>query len=235
MNGEQKVLSLRDAYRFGTEQGLEQEVADIRDMEIEWDRSYTSSLRRGYVVDLFTRKGVLGAFKEKYWPAGNTAWGLRKCEFCLRLKQQYEDFLEGRGPAEGEDEIEEEQAFVAETHLRDFLANNLSCVEAELQLYRQGERDGVEFPVDNGRIDVLAQDSAKRFVVFELKMARGRNKALGQLLYYMGWVDKHLGNGPCRGIIVAKEISDDLILATQRVKGVSLYRYKLDVSVEQVS
>jgi len=50
-------------------------------------------------------------------------------------------------------------------------------------------------------------DKADRFVVFELKVTRGRNKALGQLLYYMGWVDKHLGKGPCRGIIVAREIS----------------------------
>jgi hypothetical protein len=51
----------------------------------------------------------------------------------------------------------------------------------------------------------------------------------------MAWVDKHLGNGPCRGIIVAKEITDDLVLAVERVQGVSLNRYKLSVSVEQVS
>jgi hypothetical protein len=44
-----------------------------------------------------------------------------------------------------------------------------------------------------------------------------------------------LGKGPCRGVIVAKEISDDLVLAPQRVQGVSLYRYKLSVSVEKVS
>ena len=92
----------------------------------------------------------------------------------------------------------------------------------------------MEFPVDGGRIDILAIDNANQFVVFELKLTRGRNKTLGQLLYYMGWVDKHLGNGSCRGIIIAKEISDDLITAVQRVKGVSLYRYKLSVSVEKV-
>jgi hypothetical protein len=71
--------------------------------------------------------------------------------------------------------------------------------------------------------------------VFELKLARGRNKALGQLLYYMAWMDKYLGKGPCRGIIVAKEITDDLVLAARRVEGVSLYRYKLSVTVEQAS
>jgi hypothetical protein len=232
-----KTMPLKEAYRFGADNGLEREMAAIRDMEIEWDLSYTSSLRRGYVADLFTKKELFDAFKQQYWPAGDTPWGQRKKEFWLRLKGRYEDFLAGRGEptADGEDEEEEDQAFAAEADLRDFLANNLGCVEAGLRLYQQGERKGVEFPVDDGRIDILALDRSDRFVVFELKLARGRNKTLGQLLYYMGWVDKHLGKAPCRGIIVAKEITDDLVLAVQRVQGVSLYRYTLSVSVEKVS
>jgi hypothetical protein len=51
----------------------------------------------------------------------------------------------------------------------------------------------------------------------------------------MGWVDKHLGNGSCRGVIIAKDIPDDLVLAIQRVPDVSLYRYTLAVSVELVA
>lgn len=236
MDEEQKVLPLKEAYRFGGENGLEREMAEIKDMEIEWDLSYSSSLRRGYVVDLFNKKQLFDAFKEQLWPAGKTSWGQRKSEFWLRLKARYEDSLAGRGEAATEvDDADENQAFAAETDLRDFLANNLDCVEAGLKLYRDGERNGVEFPVEDGRIDILAVDKSCRFVVFELKLGRGRNKVLGQLLYYMGWVDKHLGKGPCRGIIVAKEVSDDLVLATQRVQGVSLHRYKLSVSVERVT
>jgi hypothetical protein len=232
-----KTLSLKEAYRFGAEHGLEREMAAIRDMEIEWDLSYTSSLRRGFVVDLFTKKHLLDAFKEEHWPGGDTPWGERKIRFWLRLKARYEDFLAGQeaGPEEEEEEEEQEQEFAAEADLRDFLANNLGCVEPGLRLYQQGEQKGVEFPVDDGRIDILAVDTAGRFVVFELKLARGRNKALGQLLYYMAWVDKHLGKAPCRGIVIAKEITDDLVLAAQRVQGVTLFRYKLSVSVERVS
>ena len=194
MDEERTVLPLKEAYPFGSERGLEQELAKIRDMEIEWDLSYTSSLRRGYVIDLFTKKRVFEAFKEKHWPSGNTPWGTRKSEFWLRLKDRYEDFLAGRGEADPESgDTEEDQAFAAETDLRDFLGNNLDSVEVGLQLYRQGDRSGREFQVEDGRIDILAVDKAGRFVVFELKLSRGRNKALGQLLYYMGWVDKHLG------------------------------------------
>jgi len=236
MEEEKNILPLKEAYRFGADHGLEQEVGAIRDMEIEWDLSYTSSLRRGYIADLFTKKQLFEVFIDQYWPTGKSAWGERKTAFWLRLKGRYEDFLAGRADSSTElDEFEEEQAFAAETDLRDFLANNLECVEPGLHLYRHGEQTGVEFPVDDGRIDILATDKTGRFVVFELKLARGRNKALGQLLYYMGWVDNHLGGGgPCRGIVVAKEISDDLVVATQRVEGVSLFRYKLSVSVERV-
>ncbi|MBM3319804.1 MAG: DUF91 domain-containing protein [Candidatus Eisenbacteria bacterium] len=236
MDEERKVLPLKEAYRFGAEKGLGPEMAEIREMEIEWDLSYNSSLRRGYVVDLLDRKQLFDDFKEQYWPAGKTPWGERKSAFWLRLKTRYEDFLAGRGETVADpEETDEDQAFAAETDLRDFLANNLGCVEPGLVLYRDGERTGVEFPVEDGRVDILAADRSGRFVVFELKLARGRNKVLGQLLYYMGWVDRHLGQAPCRGVIVAKEISEDLILATQRVQGVSLYRYKLSVSVERVT
>jgi Endonuclease NucS C-terminal domain len=76
--------------------------------------------------------------------------------------------------------------------------------------------------VDDGRIDILAVDKTGRHVVVELKVSRGRNRALGQLLYYMAWVDKNLGKGPCRGMIIAKEITDDLALAVRRVQGASI-------------
>ncbi len=50
---QKKVLPLNEAYRFGVEKGLEREINNIRSMEIEWDRSYTSTVRRGFVVELF--------------------------------------------------------------------------------------------------------------------------------------------------------------------------------------
>ncbi len=233
------ALSLKAAYAFGTGHGLEQEVNEIRDMVIEWDSSYTSSLRRGYIVELFEKHGIFQEFKAQHWAHGNTAVGETKRRRYLRIKRQYEDFLAGRGPAVGsEDEIEgadADQQFAAESDLRDFLAKNPSCIEQGLRLYQAGDRSGVEFPVEEGYIDILAVDRNDRYVVIELKLGKGRNKVMGQLLYYMGWIDKHLGKAPCRGMIVAKEIPDDLLLAAQRVPGVSLYRYNLSVSVEPVS
>jgi RecB family endonuclease NucS len=208
-------------------------------MEIEWDRSYTSSLRRGYIVELFKKHGLFEEFIENHWIFGNTKSGESKQKRYLQIKQEYENFLAGRGPDEGEDgELEDEesdQQFAAEADLRDFLANNPTCIETGLCLYRSGDLSGVEFPIDSGFIDILAVDHDGRFVVIELKLGKGRNRAVGQLLYYMGWVDKNLGKGSCRGMIIAKEIPDDLVLAVKRAPGVSVFRYHLSVSVELVS
>ena len=135
-----------------------------------------------------------------------------------------------------EDAEEEDQEFDTEHELRNFLVRHPGCIEPGLVIYEAEDRRGVELPIDGGRgyIDILAVDGKGCLVVIELKVGKGRNKAVGQLLYYMGWVDQHLGKAPCRGMIIAKEIPDDLVLAVKRTSGVSLHRYKLSVSVEPV-
>lgn len=231
-DGQTKTLPIKAAYVFGAEKGLGREIDAIRDLEIEWDKPYTSSLRRGYIVALFEKHGLFDEFKTRYWSLGDAPEGQTSRRRFLRIKEQYEDWLKNSDDAT--DEEETEQAFAAETDLRDFLAKNLNCIEAGLTLCKTAEQNGVEFPVDDGRIDILAVDRKGRYVVIELKVGKGRNRAVGQLLYYMGWVDKNLGKEPCRGLIIAKDIPDSLILAVQRAPGVTLARYKLSVSVEAV-
>ena len=241
IEGQKPTLSLKAAYAFGAQHGLEREVTDIRDMIIEWDSSYTSSLRRGYIVSLFEEQGLFDTFKKIHWPFGNTPTGETRRRRFLRIKAQYEAFLAGRGPEpDGEasmdisSDSEEGLEFALEAHLRDFLARNLERIEPGLSLYSASERSGVEFPVDGGRIDLLAVDRDGRFVVIELKLSQGRNKTLGQLLYYMGWVDQHLGEQPCRGLIIASDITDELSVAVARVPGVNLAKYRMSFAIEPV-
>jgi hypothetical protein len=217
--------------------GLAQEVAEIRDMVIEWDSSYTTSLGRGYIVDLFEKHGLLDEFKAALWASGNTPAGDAKLRRYRKIKQQYDDFLARRGPEVSDDGSEgqgddEDQQFAAEADLRDFLAKNPGRIEAGLQLYSSEGKSGVEYAIDGGFIDLLMLDRDHRFVVIELKVGRGRNRTIGQLLYYMGWVDNNLGMAPCRGMIIVKEISDDLKTAVQRVPDVSLHQYSLSVAVQ---
>ena len=93
-----QTLSLKAAYAFGAAHGLEREVSEIREMVIEWDSSYTSSLRRGYVVALFEKHGLFEAFKKECWSFGNTPTGETNRRRYLRIKGDYEAFLAGHGP-----------------------------------------------------------------------------------------------------------------------------------------
>ena len=234
---QKKAMPLIAAYQFGKERGLQAEIDEIRDMDIEWDLSYSSSLRRGYVFELFEKHGIFDEFTKKHWTFGLTSAGEKKRLFYAKIKKRYEDFLAGQVPAEDEETEEESlegQAFAAESDLRDFLADHLSCIEPGLTLYNSGDKKGVEFAIDNGFIDLLAKDSKGQFVVIELKVGKGRNKTVGQLLYYMGWVDSNLAKEPCRGMIIAKEIPDDLMLAITRVPGISAFRNHLAVTVEAI-
>lgn len=240
-NAQIDTLSLKAAYSFGVSRGLESEINEIRNMVIEWDSSYTSSLRRGYIVSLFEKRGIFEDFKAAHWAFGNTPTGDTRRRRLLRIKTQYEEFLAGRAPEPDEHADTERGAdpqealeFALEAHLRDFLARNLDRIEPGLRLYTSGDRTGIEFPVDGGRIDLFALDRVGKFVVIELKLSQGRNKTLGQLLYYMGWVDQHLGNGPCRGLIVASEITEELSVAVARVPGVQLAKYRMSFAIEPV-
>jgi hypothetical protein len=135
------------------------------------------------------------------------------------------------------DESQGPSEFAYESDLRDFLAKNLSIIEPGLQLYQDEGITGVEFPVGGRFIDILALDADKRFVVIELKVSRGYDRVIGQLLRYMAWIAKNQaepGQG-VRGIIAAREISDDLRLACSYLPNVSLYEYQLSVSLKKIA
>lgn len=74
-------------------------------------------------------------------------------------------------------------------------------------------------------------------MVIELKVSRGYDRVIGQLLRYMAWIEKNHaepGQG-VRGMIAAREISEDLKLACSYLPTVSLYEYELSVSLKKVA
>ncbi len=231
------TLSLPAAYEFAATKGLGAAATEIKNMEIEWDSSYTSTVRRGHIVELFEANGVFEEFKEKFWPDGNTPGGATKRSLYIRVKEKFAAFQAGRDPSAESEEAgptspEDSHEFAVEAHLRDFLAKNLEKIESGLRLHTDGQTSGVEYSIDSGRVDILAVDRNGKFVVIELKLSQGRNRTLGQILYYMSWVDHHLGNAPCRGLIIANEITEELKLAVRRAPGVSLAGYKMSFALE---
>src|SRR5713226_6676950 len=130
MFDEQTVaLSLKAAYKFASENGLQSEAEEIRNMQIgTWALKTKSSVRRGCMVELFSKRGLLDVFKAKHWAFGMTPAGETRQRHYLDLKRRYEDYLNQKDTdneeAEDEPDIDDaEQQFALESDLRDYLAN----------------------------------------------------------------------------------------------------------------
>ena len=128
--------------------------------------------------------------------------------------------------------------FLLERDLQRYLAENLDCIEPGLRLYEEDDIKGLEFEAGNGRrIDILAIDKDGAFVVLELKVSKGYDRVVGQLLRYVNWVRKNLvePGQRVRGIIICRTMSEDLRLACASIKDIELFEYQLSVSVKKVA
>ena len=134
-------------------------------------------------------------------------------------------------------EVGHQSGFAFESDLRDFLSRNLYIIEPGLHLFEDEGITGVEFPVGGRFIDILALDQQKNYVVIELKVSRGYDRVIGQLLRYMAWIEKNQAEPTqkVRGIIIAREITEDLKLATSKIPEVQLFEYDLSVTLRKIS
>ena len=84
--------------------------------------------------------------------------------------------------------------------------------------------------------DILAIDNNNNYVVIELKVSKGYDRVIGQLLRYMAWIETNQAEPTqkVRGIIIAREISEDLHLAASKILEVELFEYDLSVSLRNV-
>ena len=233
---------IRPAYEFASANGLAAEAARIRAIpSIPGFRC--TGVRRAHMIELLTDKGLLHKFLEEHWLEGHSDAGQAKMGLYVRRRIMYESLVSELAEEDDEDDSPESDAedntssvFAYERDLQNFLARNLRLLEPGLELYSDERGSGIEYPVDGGRIDLLAKSSDDTLVVIEMKLSKGRSKAIGQLLYYMGWVDSNLSpSKPCRGVLIAKDIGEDVVTAIRRTQGVELFQYNLQVALEKIS
>ena len=111
-------------------------------------------------------------------------------------------------------------------------------MEPGLKLYEDEDSQfsGVEFPAGQRYIDILAVGTDGAYVVIETKVSRAYDRVVGQILRYMGWIKENLADeAAVRGIIVASEISENLIPAASFVDNIRLVEYEISFSLKPVS
>ena len=137
-------------------------------------------------------------------------------------------------------DFERDSEFALETHLEEFLDRNWDKVDfgARLERYEIDEQSGRQFPAGPWSIDFLCLDKdTGDFVVLELKRGKTSDSAVGQVLRYIAYVQKHLAkpNQAVRGIIIAREADEALRYAIQPLPLVKVLTYRIDFKLSTLS
>jgi len=101
-----------------------------------------------------------------------------------------------------------------------------------------GEVAGYEYNTNEiGKIDLLAKHKSQpRWLVIELKRQQSSDETVGQVLRYIGWVQKRLASEgeTVEGLIIAREPDARIRYALMNAPNVRLMCYKVDFHLEEV-
>jgi hypothetical protein len=231
-----KNFSLFEAYDFLEANKLGQECEQIRNSSDKF-KSYSTTLRRAKIITLCRDKKLLNDFCKTVWPSGLTERGETRIQFLENLVLRFNSDMEGTTVEDYEDDNPiEENAFAYENDLRNFLVKNLSIIEKGLKVYNLNGISGEEYfvPDTSRRIDILAVDKENTFVVIELKVSRGHEKVVGQILFYQSSIKTIFKQDKVRAIIIAKEISAELKTATRFLPDFELFEYQLSMTLNKI-
>ena len=226
-----------------TSMGLGPEDTFTREQAVKWFSVNYPNVKQGTVAAHLIRLSTNAPSRIQYSARsdGSVDKFFKIDGRTFRLYRANEDpapIREGQTPTDqlaDSNDLESTSEFAYERDLRDYLARNLHLIDPTLRLYEDEGIKGIEFPVGGRFVDILATDGVG-YIVIELKVSKGYDRAVGQLLRYIGWIKRNHAesNQPVRGVIVAKKISDDLLIACAEVPGVSLYEYELSVLLTPV-
>ncbi|MDO9205458.1 endonuclease NucS domain-containing protein [Methylotenera sp.] len=226
--------------------GIEKDQIFNREQVVDWFAEHYPNIKQSTVVCHITRLSTNNPTRLHYSVKADGTddvfYKIDSSNFRLYNKGYDPTPISDKTPLE---QIEQEvvslsaectSEFAYEHDLRDYLARNLHIIEPSLKLYSDQGITGIEFPVGGRYIDILAVDKNGGYVVIELKVSKGYDRVIGQLLRYVSWIKRNQAepNQSVRGIIIAKQISEDLQLACSELPSVSLYEYDLSVAVRKV-
>jgi len=115
--------------------------------------------------------------------------------------------------------------FGLERDLQAALRANIEQLEHGLRITDGGK----ERTVEAGRIDITAEDQEGKPVVIELKAGAAKPESLAQVLAYMTSLELE-EQKPVRGILIAGDFHDRVVLASRKVPDLQLKQYSFSFS-----
>ena len=199
--------------------------------DIFLEKIYSDYKPETYGVELYLRNNyLLLDIKNKY------ASNLSNDEFAYLL---YKIFEIKKGDAAEPQHVEDESKIEAleVQHYQSLIHSNFNQLFGrKLEYYdpeRQNEKNGHFDTQEVGTMDFLAIDQNKDLVVIELKR-ESTDVTLGQILRYMGWVNKNLckKDQKIKGLIIAEIKDNRLEYALTVTPNVTFRKMKLNVEIE---
>jgi hypothetical protein len=149
--------------------------------------------------------------------------------------ERYRKFRDSGGDAIEVPETEEVRAVVEkveeEVGQRIGLERDMqAALRIEINQLEQGLTiidDGAERYVDSGFIDITARDASGTTVVIELKAGPAGQRAVAQILSYMGDIAAEEESGQVRGILVASSFDAKAKSAARMVSSLILRKYSV--------
>ncbi len=130
-------------------------------------------------------------------------------------------------------------SFILERHLQDFLWHNWDRTQLgqEWERYTEpgAEAAGYEYACGIGRIDILARHRERGdWLVIELKRGQSSDDTVGQVLRYMGWVQKNLAvsGEKVQGLIISRTWDEKLSYAIMPLSNVEVMVYRVTFTLE---
>ncbi|PLX70356.1 MAG: hypothetical protein C0602_05975 [Denitrovibrio sp.] len=124
--------------------------------------------------------------------------------------------------------------FAYEKDLQKTLCSQISDLFPGYKIYGDNQ-EGIEYPVENRRIDVLLEHSETgALMVLELKSGTADYKVFGQISMYMGLIKKHFPSKKVSGIIIAGTIDPSLSYAASTNDNIDLKIYNMSISLEDI-
>ncbi|KPW02266.1 endonuclease NucS domain-containing protein [Pseudoalteromonas sp. P1-11] len=114
------------------------------------------------------------------------------------------------------------QTIGLEKDMQAAIRQNIGQIETGLRVTDNGRERSVE----TGFIDITAEDSNSVPVVIELKTGVAGQRAVAQILSYIGSVMEEEGNDQVRGILIASEFDRKARAAAKVVPNLTLMRYQ---------